>query len=308
MHLLQVMYHQHLQHRQGHAYFVPPAMCQQLLDVARRASRPPQQPARPHQAHTNAYLAVLESGLSTQKKPAKRPDEEMALEPPPLEEILGRDPEEIEPGELPIEPGELQASSNGGIAVDAGIAGAPPLPMQQEKPCNGVASASAEPAMDGSQQVSDAEDSVPYPQSLQSEGAKQSFDSAAHGHNLQPGKEAKASSRLLEKFDAARQEHSEGPGAVLATGGATAAGAKPVKPLILGGLHLPMLSPLVLSSAPNHTPMHHASSAPAAPDQGFSFGQATQLQSQPGGTVHPQQGQAAGEASSEMTPVQGAPA
>ncbi len=270
------MYHQHLQHRQGHAYFVPPAMCQQLLEVARRASRPPQQAARPNQAHTNAYLAVLESGLSTQKKPAKRPDEDTPPEPPPLEEILGRDPGELEPG-------ELQAPGNVASATDAAAA-AEALPvLVRQQPSTAAASGSAAAAVDLSQQISSVGDPpLPESLSLQKEGASQSTVPAAHDQTVQPPKEPKSSSSLLEKFDAARQQHSGGSSALLATGGAPAVGAKPANPSPLGRQQLPMLSPLVLSSAPNHTPWQaQASLAPAVEDQAFSFGKPRQLQAQP---------------------------
>lgn len=293
------MYHQHLQHRQGHAYFVPPAMCQQLLEVARRVSRPPQQPARPQHAHTNAYLAVLQSGLSTQKKPAKRPDEETPPEPPPLEEILGRDPGELEPG-------ELQATCDEAPVAIAAAAPAPPVPAQQGEPCAGAPSGSAATAEDRSQQTcSGGDPPLPAdPPSLQCEGAKQSTNAAAHEVSV-PEKEPKPTTSLLERFDAARQQHSGSAVAMLASGGAEAVRAKPVDPSPLGRQILPMLSPLVLSSAPSHTPMQaHASSAPAAQNRAFSLGQARQLQSQPGNAVHSQQGEAAGQARSEVSPAQ----
>ena len=290
------MYHQHLQHRQGHSYFVPPAMCQQLLKVARRASRPPQQPARPHQAHTNAYLAVLESGLSTQKKPAKRPDEDTPPEPPPLEEILGRDPGELEPG-------ELQALSNErSLAQTAAAADALPAPAQQGKPCAGAGLGSAATAEDVSQQISSAGNpTLPEPLSLH-----QSAGSAAHAHSVQPeNAEPKATASLLERFDAVRQQDRAAAGAVLAAGSAPAVGAKPAHPSPLGRQLLPMLSPLVLSSAPHHTPMQaHASLAPAAQDQEFSFGQPRQPQPQSGTAVHSQPGTAAGQLASEVSLAQ----
>ena len=299
------MYHQHLQHRQGHAYFVPPAMCQQLLEVARRVSRPPQQPPRQHQPHTSAYLAVLESGLSTQKKPAKRPDEETPPEPPPLEEILGRDPEELEPGELQTEPAELEASSNGGMVAEAATADAPPLPAQQGMLGSHAASDSAGSALDLSQQVDSAGGSAVDVPGLPGDVAERSADTAAHDHAVHPEEEPKPSSSLLERFDAARQQHGRDAGAALATSGAPAEGAKPARTSLLGKEALPMLSPLVLSSAPNHTPVQAgASSAPAAQDQAFSFGQPRQLQLQSGNSVNPQQGQAAGLTSTEMTPQQ----
>ena len=296
---MQVLYHQHLQHRQGHAYFVPPAMCQQLLEVARRVSRPPQQPARAQQLHTNAYLAVLESGLSTQKKPAKRPDEEATPEPPPLEEILGRDPGELEPG-------ELQAPGNEGSAADAAAAEPPPLPAEEEQPGNDATSGSAAAAMPRSQQISLSTERPPLPidLSLESGGAEHGTDSAAPDQSAQQAKERNLSSSLLERFDAARQ-HTGRSGAMLATGGTPAQGAQPSKPSPLAKQQLPMLSPLVLSSAPHHTPMHDsASSAPAAQNQAFSFAQAGQLQPQPGSNVCPQQGQAAGQHASETSLTQ----
>lgn len=292
------MYHQHLQHRQGHAYFVPPAMCQQLLEVARRVSRPPQQPARAQQLHTSAYLAVLESGLSTQKKPAKRPDEETPPEPPPLEEILGRDPGELEPG-------ELQASGNEGNAADAATAEAPSVPAQEEQPGDDAVSGSAATTVARCQQISTAErPPLPIESSLESGGTEHGTDSAAPDQSVQPAKEPKPSSSLLERFDAARQ-HAGRSGAMLATGGAPAVGVRPSMPSPLGMQQLPMLSPLVLSSAPHHTPMQgHASSVPAAQDQAFSFGRAGQLQPQPGSNLPPQQGQATGQPSSETSLAQ----
>ena len=278
-------------------------MCQQLLEVARRVSRPPQQPARPQHAHTSAYLAVLESGLSTQKKPAKRPDEDTPPEPPPLEEILGRDPGELEPG-------ELQATCDEAHAGIAAAAYAPPVPAQQEEPCGGVSDGTAASAADRSQQISGAGDPpLPAdPPSLQCQEAKQSSNTAAHSNGLRPEKEPKPTTSLLERFDAARKQHTEDSAAVLASDGAVAVDAKPAHPSLLGRQVLPMLSPLVLSSAPSHTPMQaHASSAAVAQAQPRSSGQpgqVGQLQSQPGNAVRSQQGDAPGQARSEVSPAQ----
>jgi len=274
---LQVMYHQHLQHRQGHEYFVPKAMCQQLLEAARRVSRPPQQPAQQHQPHTNAYLDVLEQGLSTQKKPAKRPDDGAPPEPPPLEEILGREPGEINPG-------KMHASSDGVTAAGAiGDGALLVASQQQDKPSAAAANGSAG-AVHGQQQSGSIPSAPPDNLSLQSDGAKQSADSAAATQSDQPEKGASSGSRLLEKFHAARQQHSASSGATLgarlAAGGVPALGATPTNPSPLGRQQLPLLSPLVLASAPNHTPLQiHTSSKPTAPHQAFSFGLAGQLQS-----------------------------
>lgn len=261
----QVLYHQHVQHQQGHPFFVPPAMCQQLLEAARRACAPQLQPQWQQQAQSNAYLAVLESGLSTQK-PARRPDEETPPAPPPLEEILGREAREMQSGQAAMANNSaalINGSGNDGLPVPAQHDGSGADPMSL--------AASATHALEQSGMVRGAgplsQQTNPGLQLSRGQACTQSA-SALQAEQAEQG--ARSGLRLLEKFDAARQPRSAlpvpPPGAMRATGGAPAVGAAPAKPSPLGRLHPPLLSPLVLSSAPYHTPLQpHASAAPAQP-------------------------------------------
>ena len=269
-HCTQVMYHQHRQHRLGNPFFVPPAMCQQLLEAARQASKPAQQPAHRQQPYTNAYLSVLEKGLTTQKKPAKRSEEETPPDLPPLDDIVS-----LEAGGL--EPGEIATASDAEGRDGKGTA--------------------AELAQDQhhSQEQRSAEGAVQLsiPTIPETSGAQ---CTSASEQQAQGG--ATSGSSLLEKFDAVRQPLGAPASASVAIGGGVHSGAAPAKPSPLGRPQLPMLSPLVLASAPHHTPLQpHASSAPAAVEPAAS-------------AAHVQQSNAAeassGRAIAQMTALQGA--
>ena len=305
MYFLQVMYHQHLQHRQGRAFFVPPAMCQQLLEAARRACRPPQPLAQqitrqPQQQlpHSNAYLAVLESGLSTQKKPPRKFEDPPPPGPPPLlSEILGREPGEIESEQM-VQPEGKLASSSAAFAADATSKEAAALAAQESGPAMEDLSGLRGPANDTKH--SGKGDGALLPEqslSLQGREGEPGTGSAAAEQGEQVEDGVRSGSRLLERFDAAR--HAQGPpsGALPTTGGASALGPASAKPSLLGRQQLPLLSPLVLASAPSHTPFLGAtSSAPAAPAHSLGFGQAGQLRVQAG---------TAQQASAELSPLQG---
>lgn len=295
MYSLQVMYHQHLQHRQGHAFFVPPAMCQQLLEAARRACRPApplaQQITRQPQQqlpHSNAYLAVLESGLSTQKKPPRKFDDAPPPGPPPLlSEILGREPGEIESKQM-IQPGGKLASSSAAVAADATSKEAAALAAQESEP--------AMEDLNDTKHCGKGDGALLPEQSLSLQGKEgEPGTGSAAAEQAEIG--VRSGSRLLERFDAARHAQGTPSGAPPATGGALALGAASAKPSLLGRQQLPLLSPLVLASAPSHTPfLGAATSAPAAPAHSLSFGQAGQLLIQAGTKQ---------QASMELCPVQG---
>ena len=236
-HGMQVMYHQHLQHRLGNPFFVPPAMCQQLLEAARQASKPAQQPAHCQQPYTNAYLSVLEKGLTTQKKPAKRSEEETPPDLPALDDIVSLEAGGLEPGEIETG-GDAEGRDDRSTAAE--------LAQDQH---HSQEQRSAEKAV---------HDSVPT--NPETSGAQ----SASAGEQQAQGG-ARSGSSLLERFDAVRQPQSRPASASAAISGGPTSGAAPAKPSPLGRPQLPMLSPLVLASAPHHTPLQpHASSAPAA--------------------------------------------
>ena len=267
---MQVMYHQHLQHRLGNPFFVPPAMCQQLLEAARQASKPAQQPAHRQQPYTNAYLSVLEKGLTTQKKPAKRSEEETPPDLPPLDDIVSLEAGGLEPGEI----------ATGSAAEGKDGEGTAAEPAQNQH--HSQEQRSAEGAV---------QDSIP------TDPEKTDAQCASTGEQVAQGG-ARSGSSLLERFDAVRQPPSAPASASAAVGRGPNSGAAPAKPSPLGRPPLPMLSPLVLASAPHHTPLQqHASSAAAAGQPASS-------------TAHMQQSDLA-EASSEQaiagaTALQGA--
>lgn len=297
------MYHQHLQHRQGHAFFVPPAMCQQLLEAARRACRPPLQFAQqitrqpqPQQPHSNAYLAVLESGLSTQKKlPRKFEDAPPPEQPPLLSEILGREPGEIE-SEDTVRPGGMLASSSAAAAADVTSKEAAAPTAQESEPVMEDLNGLRGPAHDTKH--SGKGDGALFPEqslSLHSKRGELGTGSAAAEQGEQVEIGVRSGSRLLERFDAARHAQETPSGAPPTTGSAPALGAAPSRPSPLGRQQVPLLSPLVLASAPSHTPfLGNASTAPAAPAHSLSFGQAGQLPTRAG---------TAQQASAELSPV-----
>ena len=243
------MYHQHRQHRLGNPFFVPPAMCQQLLEAARQASMPAQQPAHRQQPYTNAYLSVLEKGLTTQKKPAKRSKEETPPDLPPLDDIVSLEAGGLEPGEIATG-SDAEGKDGEGTAAE--------LAQDQH---HSQEQCSAE----GAVQIS-----IPTnPETSGAQGASAGEQQAQGGVRL--------GSSLLERFDAVRQPPGAPASASAAIGGGVHSGAAPAKPSPLGRPQLPMLSPLVLASAPHHTPLQpHASSAPAAVQPAASAAHAQQ--------------------------------